>query len=144
MENKLKFYMVIGVGVASICYALLLWWRLKRSSSWPSTDGKIVYSAKITARHNFQKVEKVVIRYTYFAGCRYESDAVKVGGFIHLRKRDENELLQKYPLGRAVQVYYYPDRPQVACLEKRGIDSILIIGGYGCIALIIGISLLIF
>lgn len=143
-EDKLKTYLVIGTGAAVIGYALVLWGRLRRCNTWPSVNGRIIRSDKIIARHCFQKTESVIIRYRYFAGCRCESDTVKVGGFMHLRKRDENNLLQKYPVGKVVQVYYDPYHPQVACLEKRGMDSILIIGGYGFVALIVGIVLLIF
>jgi hypothetical protein len=141
MDDKLKLYVIVGIGLAAMCYAFVLWFRLRRCSSWPSTDGTIIRSDKTISRHNFQKIEKVTIRYTYFAGSRYESETVKVGGFMHVRARDQNALLLRYPLGKAVQVYYDPDRPQVACLEKRGLDSILIIGGYGCFALVIGLLL---
>jgi hypothetical protein len=144
MENKLKVYVVIGIGVAAMCYALVLWWRLRRCSTWPSTDGTIVRSDKVVTRHNFQKIEKVIIRYSYFAGCRYESETVKVGGFMHLRKRDENALLSRYPLGAKVQVFYDPYRPKVACLERCGLDSVLMIAGYGGFALTVGLLLYFF
>jgi hypothetical protein len=144
MENKLKVYAVIGIGVAAMCYALVLWWRLRRCSTWPSTDGTIVRSDKVVTRHKFQKIEKVIIRYSYFAGCRYESETVKVGGFMHLRKRDENALLSRYPLGAKVQVFYDPYCPQVACLERRGLDSVLMIAGYGGFALAVGLLLYFF
>ena len=144
MEDKLKVYVVIGIGLAAICYALLLWRRLRRCGAWPSTDGTIIRSDKIVTCHNFQKLEKVIIRYSYFAGCRYESETVKVGGFMHLRKRDENALLFRYPIGAKVQVYYDPYNPQVACLEKRGVDSVLIIAGYGCFASTVGLLLYLF
>ncbi len=63
---------------------------------------------------------------------------------MHLRKRDEDALLLRYPVGARVQVFYDPDQPKVACLEKRGMDSILIIAGYGCFALTVGILLYFF
>jgi Protein of unknown function (DUF3592) len=127
--------------VAAICYSFVLWLRLRRCATWRSTDGTIIRSDKTITCHNFQKIEKVTIRYTYFVGCRYESETVKIGGFIHARKRDENALLSEYPVGRTVQVYYDPYKPQVACLEKRGMDSILAIRGYGCFATLIGLLL---
>jgi hypothetical protein len=68
----------------------------------------------------------------------------QVGGFMHLRKSDKNALLFRYPLGAKVQVFYDPDHPQVACLEKRGLDSVLIIAGYGIFALTFGIVLCFF
>jgi hypothetical protein len=144
MDNKLKTYLVIGIGVAAMCYAFVLWLRLRRCASWPSVDGTVIRSEKIIARHNFQKVEKVVVRYAYFAGCRYESETVKVGGFIHMRKRDQDALLLKYPLGKTVQVYYDGNCQQIACLERSGMDSIFAIGGYGCFAFAIGLVLLFF
>lgn len=123
--------LVIGIGVVAVCYALALWRRLRQCSTWPSTEGTIVRSDKVVTRHHFQKIEQVIIRYSYFAGGRDESETVKVGGFMHLRKRDEDALLSRYPLGAKVQVFYDPYRPQVACLEKRGLDSVLMIGCYG-------------
>ncbi len=144
MEDRIKLFVIIGIGVAAICYSSILWLRLRRCSTWPSTDGTIIRSDKTISRHNFQKIEKVTIRYTYFVGCRFESETVKVGGFIHAQKRDENALLSKYSVGRTVQVYYDPYKPQVACLEKRGMDSILAIGGYGCFAMVVGLLLYFF
>ncbi len=144
MEGRIKLYVIIGIGLAAICYSVILWFRLRRCGTWPSTEGTIIRSDKTITRHNFRKIEKVTIRYTYFVGCRYESETVKVGGFIHARKRDENALLSKYPVGRRVQVYYDPYKPQVACLERRGMDSILAIAGYGCFATAVGLLLYFF
>jgi hypothetical protein len=144
MDERLKLYVVIAIGAAATCYSLVLWFRLRRCSTWPSTDGTIIRSDKTVTRHYFQKIEKVTIRYTYFAGCRYESETVKVGGVMHLHKRDEDVLLLRYPVGAKIQVFYDPYRPQVACLEKRGMDSVLIIAGYGFFALTVGILLYFF
>lgn len=143
-DERFKLYAVLAIGAAASCYALVLWMRLRRCSTWPSTDGTIIRSDKIVTRHNFQRIEKVTIRYRYFAGRHYESETVKVGGFMHLRKKDEDALLSRYPVGATVQVFYDPYRPQVACLEKRGMDSVLIIAGYGGIALTVGLLLYFF
>ena len=144
MDERFKVYVVIAVGAAATCYAFILWLRLRRCSTWTSTDGTIVRSDKTVTRHNFQKIEKVTIRYTYFAGCRYESETVKVGGFMHLKKADQDALLLRYPIGAKVQVFYDPYHPQVACLEKRGLDSVVIIASYGCFALTVGLLLYFF
>lgn len=144
MHDKFKVYVVIGIGIAAMCYALVLWCRLRRCGSWPSTDGTVIRSDKVMVRYQFRKIPKVTIRYTYFVGCRYESERVKVGGFAHLRATDQDTLLTTYPLGKTVLVYYDPYHPQVACLENRGMDSILMIGGYGCFAFIVGLLLLLF
>jgi hypothetical protein len=143
-DERFKLYAVIAIGVAAICYALVLWLRLRRCTTWPSTEGKIIRSDKTVTRHYFQKIEKVTIRYSYFAGRHHESETVKVGGFMHLRKRDQDHLLSRYPVDTRVQVFYDPYRPQVACLERRGVDSILIIAGYGCFALLVGLLLYFF
>lgn len=144
IERTVKLCFIVGIGVAGICYAFVLWLRLRRCRAWPHTDGTIIRSDMTIHQHNFQKVEKVTIRYSYFVGRRYESERVKVGGFMHMRKRDEMALLLRYPLDKTVQVYYDPYNPKVACLERRGMDSILIIGGFGVFALTIGILLHLF
>lgn len=100
MEERIKLFVIFGIGMAAVCYSLILWLGLRRCGSWPSTDGTIIRSDKTVTRHNFQKIEKVTIHYTYFVGCRYESEAVKVRGFIHAAKEIKMLCLQSTRLGR--------------------------------------------
>ncbi len=58
---------------------------------------------------------------------------------MHAPFKDPHAVLARYPLGKKVQVYYDPNRPQFACLEKSGMDFIVLLAGYGVYVMIMGL-----
>jgi len=65
------------------------------------------------------------VRYAYeVAGAAFKSDRVGVGG-----KHKPAELVQKYPPGAEVRVFYNPNKPATAVLAPggRGLQSLLVI-----------------
>ena len=76
------------------------------------------------------------IQYEYEVGrTTYTHDKICVGGQLQLSWGSKAEdYCQKYPEGKAVQVYHNPDDPQDVCLERREESSLFyqLIGGVFC------------
>ena len=91
----------------------------KLSNDWPKTEGKIIRSGSgFIDTDTMQKEYFLNIQYHYsvegkdFTSCRIS--------FKYLSRRTKEaiqEILNRYPLGKKIDVYYNPRRPQMAILE---------------------------
>jgi hypothetical protein len=98
--------------------------EVRRAARWPSTQGRVVQStteardvrtganSTDTERRNFAKV---VYAYTV-AGKERRCDRVTIGE--NMGDFEVAETLQRYPVGRKVTVYYNPEDPGQAVLER--------------------------
>jgi hypothetical protein len=97
-------------------------WQLKRcldQRSWIETEGRIMHSEVQLGRPGSKEGASPIIRYEYQVGSqRYDSSKFSVdnfsGGVGHCRA-----LVRRYPLGQNVKVFYNPDNPEQAVLERR-------------------------
>ena len=144
--NQLIGIVFLGVG------AYALWWgskvkkRAEDSLSWRSSEGKIVSSDVITdysgGYRSSNRTYKADILYEYQVGrTTYTHDKICVGGQLQVSWGNKAEdYCQKYPEGKTVQVFYNPDDPQDACLERREETSLFVklVGGvFGVVGLLI-------
>lgn len=82
-----------------------------RSSSWPTTEGKITYSA-------LRSEGAPGLWYEYrVQGTRYVAEFYRVGGNATPFASVAKAASERYPEGRAVKVYYNPNDPSEAVLE---------------------------
>src|ERR1043165_3544251 len=107
--------------------------QVSESQNWPTTNGKVIFSTVETSHsHNHGHTTtayypKVTYEYT-INGQRYQSTHMNFGSAIGTS--NYNSVLQKaatYPINRVVQVYYNPDDPSQAVLEKDAPSSRLFI-----------------
>lgn len=101
-----------------------------KSSSWPSVQGRIIsseikshsrtYRDTTTNREKNETVYDAHINYGYVInGITYSNDDVKIGGIIQTNTTIwARKLLDKYPQGKVVNVYYNPEDPSQSVLEK--------------------------
>lgn len=119
--------------------------KSRRSRAWPTVTGKITHSEvtediqremekddddETRVRERITKMYGVKLAYDYVvagvahAGTRlYWSDGIKVSGDGPARK-----IVEKYPVGRAVTVYYQPDDPTTALLDPGAIKGAVMSG----------------
>src|SRR5690349_8282277 len=119
---------IVGMFVGLIAVAIVVKLReVRRASRWPSTEGKVVvsrvgtlkkepgdigYNSSDTNVTNYPHVE-----YTYVAGGKTQrASQIEIGEYRS--DFDLEEKLAKYPVGARVTVYYNPDKPSEACLER--------------------------
>lgn len=125
----------IGAGlclfmVANQVYAL---WKMRNQVAagkfWLRTSGKIVtatLSQPNVPRKGGETDTTVDIRYQYqVSGKNLEGKRVKFGGQGGMTQFAAEQLIAKYPVGAAVQVYYDPKSPLHSALEPRNKSSIV-------------------
>ncbi len=125
----------IGAGlclfmVANQIYAL---WRMRNQVAagkfWSRTSGKIVtstFSQPDVPRKGGETDATVDIRYQYqVSGKNFKGKRVKFGGQGGMTQFAAEQLVAKYPVGAAVQVYYDPKSPLHAALEPRNKSSVV-------------------
>ena len=91
-----------------------------QSRGWPVTDGTIQESSvEICPRTSRDTgttyTREPRIRYTYFVDDR-EWKGSQVDPEVY-RSTNVDEVMARYPVGKAVNVYYNPVDPSMACLE---------------------------
>ncbi|OPX41020.1 MAG: hypothetical protein DRG82_01810 [Deltaproteobacteria bacterium] len=108
---------------------LLAWggYELKgaqESSNWPSTQGTIISSRVSKQTRRDSKTRRNVITYyprvqfKYTVNGRpYTSNRIEFGGTSGGMERVAKRVVNRYPSGKKVNVYYNPKDPQYAILE---------------------------
>lgn len=97
----------------------------RKAASWPSTIGTVVMS-DLEARHGSKGhyVNYPVVVYQYrVGGASYESRKVSPG--MEWGGTGAGKVVERYPAGSQVTVYYNPDNPAEALLERKS-PSIMI------------------
>ena len=83
------------------------------STQWPSVEGRILYSHGRGAR-----TPETLLWYEYYvANRRYLASDYRNGGNVTPFEHVAKAAAKRYPVGRAVTVYYNPRNPQDALLE---------------------------
>jgi hypothetical protein len=90
------------------------------SQAWPSTKGKIVTSrVELSSGRDMATVyAKIAFEYQ-LSGRTYQCDQVHSGDkyYAEATREETYDLVDRYPVGREVTVYYNPDNPAEAALE---------------------------
>jgi hypothetical protein len=139
-----KGQILMFVGAAAFVIGIYLLIKLVISRNWVAVEGRIVGSDKSFRSSDAGRFEDAEIKYEYEVnGKTYTSNVIKVGGDVssHPSKRkatDVDGLLLKYPVGSAVTVYYNPNFPRMACLEREGGEALVVCFIFGPLAFIVG------
>jgi hypothetical protein len=107
-----KVFFIIGTLI--LLYGANTLYTGWRSPHWPTTDGKILYSATRNAGRNYG----AQLWYEYYVqGTRYVAEDYRVGGNSSPFQDVARAAVIRYPVGGAVKVYYDPANPSKAVLE---------------------------
>jgi hypothetical protein len=90
------------------------------SQKWFSTSGQVTKSrVEVSGGERTSVTPRVVYEYTV-GGQRYQSDQIRAGDkFLSFRSdRQAYEIIDRYPQGATVTVYYDPADPAQAALER--------------------------
>ncbi len=134
----------IIIGTVAFMYGLYCLFRMFAFRKWESTGGTVLTSYKTARRENFQKFEDAEITYEYEVnGKTYRSSVIKASGDMSgdTNKKgasDVDKLIEKYPAGSSVTVYYNPSMPKMACLEQGGGEAMFICLVFGPLAVLVG------
>ena len=91
----------------------------RRSTSWPRVEGTVSesYVSESYSRTNRRTSYRPNIYYTYSVGGTPYGSYTIAFGLATSSSVAAEDAVRRYPRASAVQVYYDPDRPQVAVLE---------------------------
>lgn len=144
-SNSNLAMVVISMGFTVVGGGLLLFWglpsysRAKASTEWPTVDGEVAASQvrkSSSFRNNKTKTTySAAVLFSYTVdGKQYESDVIwPGGGYQSTSNVPHQAVVDRYPPGKAVQVYYDPAVPQRGVLEP-GVHfaEYMLLGISGC------------
>ncbi len=110
------------IGFAIIIQQQYLKRKAKASLSWPSVEGEILSSQVIhRSSHNQGSTYRAEVVYEYTVKARrHKGKNVCLNYDVGTGDRGRaEERCAQYPVGRAVSVFYNPNKPADACLERR-------------------------
>jgi hypothetical protein len=97
--------------------------RAKRAMTWPQVPGKIIESTIVGAKNFDGGDEKARVLYSYVVnGISLHSKSVGAGVLS-----SPAGIVKRYPVGKQVQVYYDPENPKSAFLERSRSGPIIIL-----------------
>jgi hypothetical protein len=116
-----------------------------KSTKWPTTDG-IVIESRI-GKNIPSSTDKVrtptfypIVRYEYNAqGTKYTCNRIRFSGGTGDKRSKAKKYVDKYPVGKAVIVYYYPDDPKTAVLEPGMVWTAFMASLGGLVFLFVGV-----
>lgn len=94
--------------------------RVKASQAWPSTTGRVLFSSVEQRRRRKKRdfyCPKVRYEYTV-SGKQYQGGALSFGQMVLSDYDAAAQKAAQYPVGSMVQVYYNPENPADAVLER--------------------------
>jgi len=90
------------------------------AENWASTTGKVVTSrVEVSGGDHTTVSPHIVFQYTVY-GKEYSNSQIKAGD-IHMStysSRNAYDIVDKYPAGSEVTVYYDPENPEQSALER--------------------------
>jgi hypothetical protein len=107
-----------------------IFWLLKKSAdkdrakhqaslAWHMTSGKIIKSrVEVTGGESASVSPRIAYEYDVY-GRTYQSEQIRAGGiYITGPHRSAYDIVDTYPVGATVTVYYDPNNPEDAALER--------------------------
>lgn len=134
---------VLG-GLTILVYSISLMYKSISSYTWPSCIGKIitseVHQKKDIKGGRMEKVYTAHVVYEYkINDLLYTNDRIFWAEYSSEIKSIMQNIVDRYPVGKEVFVYYDPNKPQNAILE-RNINWVTIASLFiGLIFIIVGI-----
>ncbi len=155
--NSWAFFLIIifclvfvGIGVSMLIKLVASFRKASQSKQWSTTKGEIISSeldAQTSADEEGNRsttyIAQVFFRYQV-GGLEYESSRINFNyGMRTSNIRKQQSIVEQYPQGSAVTVFYDPDNPEESVLERRvngAFTTILVSAVFIIIGLIVAVS----
>jgi hypothetical protein len=122
-------FVLIGGGLSYWGWNILQ--DARASTSWPTVQGGIT-SSEVTVSSDSEGADSYSPEVTYrfqIDGQIFASSQIKFGENSYGSRRKAQEIVNQYPVGKQVMVYYEPERPTNAVLEPGvSAGSYLVLG----------------
>jgi hypothetical protein len=113
---------VLALGTLVLAISLIRVYKFRASKTWISTTGKIISSEMETRRGGRRRsiTYHAAIVYDYSVeGTKYSGNRICFGDYGSSDANHARQILNRYPAGMQVSVYYNPSKPKDAVLERR-------------------------
>ena len=116
--------------------------KIKRSREWPETEAEIIRS-EVKKSPGKNSTYRPRIKYSYTVDDKeYESKKIVIGGKVtSSSKRKAQDVCNQYPEGSKQTIFYSPDKPSEAYLERRQ-EGIILNIVFGALFFLLGIGIL--
>ena len=116
-----------GVLLVLVLYIMIFTYRKTAAvKQWPSTMGIVFKTAverRLSRRHY---VNYAIVKYSYQVGERtYQNAKVSLGSAAS--GKDAKRVVARYPVGAQVMVFYNPQNPSEAVLERKNSTQLAIL-----------------
>jgi hypothetical protein len=134
MGNQVLFYIIILVAVILLCFILKILLDIfysYKSNEWPSVNGTVIKMRDATVLFNNDSMFDITYGYEV-NGKEFTSKRIAYGNYTlsSISRKDLKKCLELYPTGKAIKVYYDPNNPMRAVIEKGFNNALLIyLGG---------------
>jgi hypothetical protein len=121
-------FSVLAVGL--IILGLLTMRETSRSRGWAKVDGKVVASNVNQFTGRSGRTYRPMVIYAYSIGpVRFMSSRIAFHPLASSSRSAATEFVERYPVGKTVQVFYDPQDPEQAVLEPGSNPWVPIIAG---------------
>ena len=122
-------FLLVGAGLSWWGWTILQ--NARASTNWPAIDGQITSSlVEHSTDADGADSYSPKVTYSYFLDNQpYEGHSIKFGENSYSNQRKAREILNRYPVGRAVIVFYDPANPENSVLEPGvSVGSYVVLG----------------
>jgi hypothetical protein len=135
-QTEIVGLLFLLVGISILLFNLKIVLLATSSKNWPQTQGEIL-SSKLNIMQFTGEPKKSFnphVKYKYTVkGREYESTRIYFGNKIgsSFKKRKSRKVIEKYPIGKPVNVFYNPMKESTSVLEtgvKTEPVSLIIVG----------------
>jgi hypothetical protein len=143
VTTALGWLALVG-GALALCFPVVTWLRVRASRNWPHVAGRIVESAverQLGGKGRPSYMPRIRYRYRV-EGRDYVSSQVTFWGSVGGSQWLAERTTRRYPQGSAVTVYYNPEDPHDAVLDRAFSLVILVLPPAGLLFLGVGYALL--
>lgn len=132
----LVIFCLVGAGVS--VYGSVVLQNAAVSKTWPTASGRILLAQVDTDTDEDGTTYSADVSYEYFINDqRYQDDTVSFGEYGSGNPKHAQEIVDRYPVGQAVTVYYDPEQPKTAVLEPGVTWSSYLMLGIGLLFMFI-------
>lgn len=143
----------LAVGGGLLAWGFNTMGKAKASMSWPTAKGKVLHSGverKVSTstsntgsgrRRRTTTTYEADVRYEYRVDAnRYSGNKVSFGEYSSSNRGHAERIVDRYPKGKSVEVFYNPDKPDTAVLEPGVSGGVYIPLGIGALFAVIGLG----
>ena len=128
------------IGSGFLARSLYLCAKVQTSQDWPHGLGKILAANLQTSSSGDGTTYAVEVQYEYCVnGVRYIGERIGFTPQTYIRFRRARQELDRYPVNSSVPVYYDPEKPADAVLQRQAPNTLLAVAA-GIIFLAIAVG----